>query len=324
MSKSIGNQAALLDVRDLKVHFPLAVKNTSVKAVDGVTFQIRQGQTIGIVGESGSGKSTTAMAVMRLLDITDGRIDLDGTPLSELQGEELRLFRSNFQMIFQDPYSSLDPRRRVGDIIREPLDRLDLGSEDERRERVAELLRRVGLRPEQASLFPHQFSGGQRQRICVARALASRPKLVICDEPVSALDVAIQAQILNLLMDLQQEFNLTYMFISHDLGVVQYMCDEVAVMYLGQIVEEADAASLFKDPQHPYTQALLHSAPSLDPDDRDLIALGGDIPSPINPPSCCRFHGRCAQKMTRCDTDAPNLYPTSAGTSRCFLHEPKK
>ena len=308
MSESISNQAALLDVRDLKVHFPLAEKNTSVKAVDGVTFQIRQGQTIGIVGESGSGKSTTAMAVMRLLDITDGQIDLDATPLSELQGEELRLFRSNFQMIFQDPFSSLDPRRRVGDIIREPLDRLDLGSEDERRERVAELLRRVGLRPEQASLFPHQFSGGQRQRICVARALASRPKLVICDEPVSALDVAIQAQILNLLMDLQQEFNLTYMFISHDLGVVQYMCDEVAVMYLGQIVEQADRVALFDKPLHPYTIALLSSVPTVDSSEAaQRRRLKGDPPSPINPPSGCRFHERCPFAEQRCRDESPTL-----------------
>ena len=298
----------LLEVKNLKVHFPLAASHNSVKAVDGVSFQVKQGKTIGIVGESGSGKSTAAMAVMRLLKITDGEINLDGAALSTLEGEELRRFRSNFQMIFQDPFSSLDPRRRVGEIIREPLDRLDIDSEQDRRARVAELLRRVGLRPEQAHLFPHQFSGGQRQRICVARALASRPKLVICDEPVSALDVAIQAQILNLLSDLQQEFNLTYMFISHDLGVVQYMCDEVAVMYLGQIAEQADRIELFDKPLHPYTIALLSSVPSVDSGEAaKRLRLEGDPPSPINPPSGCRFHERCPFAEARCHNEEPQL-----------------
>lgn len=314
MNVPVNSETPLLDVRNLKVHFPSLEKNNSVKAVDGVTFHVNRGKTLGIVGESGSGKSTTAMAVMRLLDITAGQIDLDGAPLSTLQGEELRRFRSRFQMIFQDPFSSLDPRRRVGNIIREPLDRLDIGSEAERCERVAELLRRVGLRPEQASLFPHQFSGGQRQRICVARALASRPKLVICDEPVSALDVAIQAQILNLLMDLQREFNLTYLFISHDLGVVQYMCDEVAVMYLGQIVERADRQALFEKPLHPYTIALLSAVPTVYSSDVAVRRrLEGDPPSPFNPPSGCRFHERCPFAEQRCRTELPTLRAVTQG-----------
>jgi peptide/nickel transport system ATP-binding protein len=311
MSSPQAPNSSLLSATGLKVHFPLGGRHGKVvRAADGVSFAVQEGTTFGIVGESGSGKSTTAMAIMRLLFITEGEVSLDGTLLSSLAGEELRRFRRNFQIIFQDPYSSLDPRRRVGDIVREPLDRLAIDSPRQRRQQVADVLRRVGLRPEQANLFPHQFSGGQRQRVCIARALASRPRLVVCDEPVSALNVAIQAQILNLLIDLQQEFGLTYLFISHDLGVVHYMCDEIGVMYLGQIVEQAGRFSLFDKPLHPYTVALLSAVPSVDAVDGERARqrrLKGDPPSPIDPPSGCRFHGRCPFAEQRCRNEIPEL-----------------
>lgn len=306
----------LLQVEDLKVHFNLPrahpfAERAVVHAVDGVSFNIRRGTTFGIVGESGSGKSTTALAVMRLVDITDGGIQLGDIELSALKGDALRAARRRVQIIFQDPYSSLNPRTRAGDIVREPLDLMDVGQPAERATRVGELFAQVGLRPEQQNLFPHQFSGGQRQRIGVARALATTPDLVVCDEPVSALDVAIQAQILNLLQDLQNKLGLTYLFISHDLGVVQYICDEVAVMYLGLIVEQADRISLFKQPLHPYTWALLSAVPSARARDarerRQRIRLVGDPPSPINPPTGCRFAGRCPFASPRCSTDPPPL-----------------
>lgn len=307
--------SALLQVDDLKVHFRLPRASwlgarPVVHAVDGVSFSVPKGSTFGIVGESGSGKSTTALGVMRLVDITSGSVTLGDTELSGLQGEELRLARRRFQIIFQDPYSSLNPRERAGDIVKEPLDLMDVGAPDERRQRVAELFAQVGLRPEQQNLFPHQFSGGQRQRIGVARALATNPELVICDEPVSALDVAIQAQILNLLQRLQDELDLTYLFISHDLGVVQYICDEIAVMYLGLIVEQADRISLFKQPLHPYTWALLSAVPSArirHQRGESRVRLAGDPPSPIDPPSGCRFAGRCPFAESRCHAETPVL-----------------
>jgi peptide/nickel transport system ATP-binding protein len=242
--------------------------------------------------------------------LTSGDITFEGTKLSTLAGTGLRNFRRNLQIIFQDPYSSLDPRRRAGNIVREPLDRMAIGTKKERAEWITELFRRVGLRPEQAQLFPHQFSGGQRQRIGIARALSSRPKLIVCDEPVSALDVAIQAQILNLLMELQKEFGLTYLFISHDLGVIKYMCDDISVMYLGRIMEEADRIALFTQPQHPYTKALLSAVPSVESVKhgiKERIKLEGDPPSPISPPSGCAFHTRCAYTVSRCRRETPQL-----------------
>ena len=305
----------LLDVRDLKVHFPLPRRHmmaqpSQVHAVDGVSFRIKRGTTFGLVGESGSGKTTTALAVMRLVPVTSGSMRLGDADLATVEGGELRSLRRRMQIIFQDPYSSLNPRTRAGGIVREPLDLMDIGEPAERDERVAEIFKNVGLRPEQQALFPHQFSGGQRQRIGVARALATNPDLIVCDEPVSALDVAIQAQILNLLLKLQREFGLTYLFISHDLGVVQYVCDEIAVMYLGQIVEQADRLTLFKEPLHPYTHALLSAVPSADPalrGERDRVKLEGDPPSPIDPPPGCRFAARCPFAEPLCVEETPIL-----------------
>lgn len=303
----------LLTVADLKVHFhmPSRADPTRVlRAVDGVSFDITAGKTFGIVGESGSGKSTTAMSVMRLASITHGTIDFNGQDISQLHGNALRQVRQHLQLIFQDPYSSLDPRRRINAIIREPLDRLGIGSKVEREQRVKELLHLVGLRPDQAMLYPHQFSGGQRQRVNIARALATNPKLIVCDEPVSALDVAIQAQVLNLLKRLQGQLGLTYLFISHDLGVVQHMCDEIAVMFLGRIVERASRRDLFNAPQHPYTRTLLASVPSINnvgTTRRSSKPLLGEAPSPLKLPSGCPFQTRCSYTSAKCGTDIPVL-----------------
>lgn len=305
----------LLRVDGLKVHFPLPRESffgqpSAVHAVDGVSFEVARGTTFGIVGESGSGKTTAALAIMRLVTITAGAINLAGDDLAHADGEALRALRRKVQIIFQDPYSSLNPRARAGAIVRESMDLMDIGDPSTRDDMVGELFAKVGLRPEQRALFPHQFSGGQRQRICVARALASRPDLVVCDEPVSALDVAIQAQILNLLRQLQSEFGLTYLFISHDLGVVQHICDEIAVMYLGQFVEQADRISLFKRPLHPYTWALISAVPSASPKRRKQsrrIQLEGDPPSPIDLPPGCRFAGRCPFAIERCHKVVPVL-----------------
>ena len=321
-----------LKVEELVVHFKtrrsLLGAASIVHAVDGVNFTIPAGTTLGIVGESGSGKSTTAMAIMQLLELTSGRITLGDVELSSLSREALRLERRNLQIIFQDPFSSLNPRKRAGEIVREPLDLMRIGENKTRAERVNELFTQVGLRPEQQALFPHQFSGGQRQRLGFARALSTTPGLIVCDEPVSALDVAIQAQILNLMSRLQSELGLTYLFISHDLGVVQHLCDEIAVMYLGQIVEQADRISLFGMPQHPYTQALLASVPSLHrrksaKDGSGLTRLVGDPPSPINPPPGCRFASRCPRKQARCVEEMPTLSGSlEQGTHRVACHFP--
>ncbi|MBL8571133.1 MAG: ATP-binding cassette domain-containing protein [Phreatobacter sp.] len=315
----------LLRVSDLKVHFPLPrphpfAPQRTVHAVDGVSFALPRRTTFGIVGESGSGKTTTALAVMQLITATSGSIELDGTDLTTLSGEPLRRARRRFQMIFQDPYSSLNPRTRVGDIVREPLDLMDVGAPAERADRVTELFRRVGLRPEQLALFPHQFSGGQRQRVGIARALASRPDLIVCDEPVSALDVAIQAQTLNLLVELQRDFGLSYLFISHDLRVVQYLCDQIAVMYLGRIVELTDRNSLFAQPLHPYTWALLSAVPGASSERRQRVRLQGDPPSPIMLPRGCRFAGRCPFAEDRCRREEPQLRQVAGGRSvACHL-----
>ena len=261
-----------------------------------------------IVGESGSGKTTLALAIARLVPVATGKIQMGDVDLLGLQGESLRTHRQHMQFIFQDPYSSLNPRLRAQDIVREPLDRLGIGSVESRNKRVQELFEQVGLRQDQLRLFPHQFSGGQRQRIGIARAIASRPNLVICDEPVSALDVGVQAQILNLLRRLQKDLNLTYLFISHDLGVVQHMCDSIAVMYMGKIVEQSDRESLFNNPQHPYTRTLLSAVPSADPNRRNRgrrITIYGDPPNPIDLPPGCRFASRCPLVEERCKTVDP-------------------
>jgi peptide/nickel transport system ATP-binding protein len=311
----------VLEVNDLKVHFPIGggligKPKAWVRAVDGISFSVPRGTTFGIVGESGSGKSTTALAVMRLVKHTAGEILLDGEDIGHAEGETLRRARKRFQMVFQDPYASLNPRKRAGDAVREALQLMQAGAPDTFDARVAELFAQTGLRPEQQMLFPHQFSGGQRQRIVLARALAANPELVVCDEPVSALDVAIQAQILNLMQRLQRELGLTYLFISHDLGVIRHMCDHVAVMYLGVIVEQAARESLFSRPLHPYTLALWSAAPSFDPKARargQRIRLQGDPPSPINIPSGCRFAGRCPFAQERCHQEAPMLREVMPG-----------
>jgi peptide/nickel transport system ATP-binding protein len=312
-TENLENEA--LRVEGLKVHFSVgrqffSKNETVVHAVDGVDFNIPAGKTFGIVGESGSGKTTTALAVMRLVPITEGRVTLGGSVISDLEKEELRAARRKFQIVFQDPYSSLDPRKRASEIVREPLDLMQIGTRAEREQRVSELFAQVGLRPEQQALFPHQFSGGQRQRLGLARALSTTPDLIVCDEPVSALDVAIQAQILNLMVKLQREMGLTYLFISHDLGVVQHICDEIAVMYLGQFVEQADRVSLFANPRHPYTKALLAAVPTVHGNKRDRknrVRLKGDPPSPINPPPGCRFASRCDMAEEYCREVAPEL-----------------
>lgn len=308
-------QSHLLSVRDLKVHFPLRKRDASgnrmvVHAVDGVSFDVPKGRTMAIVGESGSGKTSAALSVMRLAPVTSGTITFNGTDITALEGRELRRMRRGWQLIFQDPYSSLNPRQRAGDIIRSPLDLMDIGTNQSRRERVDELMALVGLRPDQRDLFPHQFSGGQRQRLNIARALASDPELVVCDEPVSALDVAIQAQILNLLREIQNTSDRSFLFISHDMAVVQYVCDDIAVMYLGQFVEVASRVDFFTRPLHPYSVALLSAVPTVK-GGRDKAAsrirLQGDPPSPIQPPPGCRFAGRCPVAQPVCHEKPPAL-----------------
>ena len=315
MSDAVIETGTLLQMRDVEVCFflkrsGLFAKPPLLRAVDGVSLSVRKGQTMGIVGESGSGKTTLVLAVARLVQVTGGQIDMNGVDLLGLSGEALRNERHNMQFIFQDPYSSLNPRLRAEKIVREPLDRLNIGSTRSRDDRVRELFEQVGLRRDQLRLFPHQFSGGQRQRIGIARAIASNPSLVICDEPVSALDVGVQAQILNLLRRLQEQLGLTYVFISHDLGVIQHMCDDIAVMYMGKIVEQADRESLFNDPKHPYTRALLSAVPSADPNRRNRErrnTIAGDPPNPINLPPGCRFASRCSLVEERCRVDTPQL-----------------
>ena len=317
----------LLDVRGLSVRFAMPRKSMFgqrpvLHAVRDVSFSLRTGRTLGLVGESGSGKTTAAMAAIRLAAAQSGSVLFDGVDLLKLDAEAMRQRRRHLQVIFQDPYSSLNPRERVGAIVREPLDLMmpELSGSD-REERVRELFRLVGLRPDQMALFPHQFSGGQRQRVSIARALATNPRLIVCDEPVSALDVAIQAQILNLLRRLQDDYGLSYLFISHDLGVVQFICDDIAVMYLGQIVEFADRPTLFSRPRHPYTAALLSAAPSLARrKSAGYIregAVKGDPPSPLNIPTGCAFASRCPRSQPRCCAERPVLSHDIDGSVAC-------
>lgn len=311
--------SALLEVKNLKKYFPISgggVVNKTVgyvKAVDDVSFEIQEGETLGLVGESGCGKSTTGRSIIRLLEPTGGEVFFQNKKLADLKGNELRQMRRDLQIVFQDPYASLNPRKTIGATLEEPL--LIQGvPKEERRKRVLELLQIVGLTEFHAGSYPHEFSGGQRQRIGIARALITKPKLVVADEPVSALDVSIQSQILNLMKDLQEQFKLTYLFISHDLSVVRHVSDRVGVMYLGRMAEIAPKAELYSNPQHPYTQALLSAAPHLNPRERpDRIILTGDIPSPSNPPSGCAFHTRCHHCMDICKTTRPELKETTPG-----------
>ncbi|MBI4198955.1 MAG: ATP-binding cassette domain-containing protein [Chloroflexi bacterium] len=311
----------LVDIRHLKMYFPVRSgvliqrKVADIKAVDDVSFVVRRGETLGLVGESGCGKTTTGRCILRLYEPTSGEVVFEGTDLIKLRAGEVRKFRRRMQMIFQDPYSSLNPRQTAGSIIGEPLIVHKLvKNKAEYREQVAELLNVVNLNPYMANRYPHEFSGGQRQRIGVARALAVRPSLIVCDEPVSALDVSIQAQIINLLEDLQQEFNLTYLFIAHDLSVVRHISDRIAVMYLGKIVELADRAELYENPLHPYTKALLSAVPIPDPvieAQRERIILTGDVPSPLNPPAGCVFHTRCPIAIPECSQAIPEFREVS-------------
>jgi len=314
------SDGALVEAENLKVHFPITAglfQRTvgAVRAVDDVTFDIRRGETLGLVGESGCGKSTTGRALIRLRDATDGVVRFDGVDLFSLSREKLRKMRRRMQIIFQDPYSSLNPRMTVGSIISEPIETHDLARGKEKNERVRELLALVGLNPRYTNRYPHEFSGGQRQRIGVARALAVEPEFIVCDEPISALDVSIQAQVLNLLVDLRKQFSLTYLFIAHDLSVVRHISDRVGVMYLGKLVELGPPLAIYETPAHPYTRALLSAVPIPDPKAerrRKRVILTGDVPSPANPPPGCRFHTRCwlYEKLGRpenCRTEDPEL-----------------
>jgi oligopeptide/dipeptide ABC transporter ATP-binding protein len=313
----------LVRVRALVKHFPVEGSDDVVRAVDGVTFEIMPGETLGLVGESGCGKSTVGRCLLRLIEPTAGEITFEGRDVIALHGGELRRLRREMQIIFQDPYASLNPRLSVGDIVGEPLKIHGLGSLEERRTRTAELLRKVGLDPDYMNRYPHEFSGGQRQRIGIARALALNPKLIVADEPVSALDVSVQAQVVNLLEDLQQEFGLTYLFISHGLAVVEHISTRVAVMYLGRIVEVASAVELYSEPLHPYTRALLSAIPIPDPRrKRERIILTGDVPTPINPPSGCRFRTRCPMAIERCAEVDPDLREVSPGHTVACIRVP--
>jgi oligopeptide/dipeptide ABC transporter ATP-binding protein len=318
----------LLVVEELQKYFPVTrglifqKEVGQVKAVDGVNFTLEKGETLGVVGESGCGKSTMARCIARLLEPTGGKIVFDGRDITHLDRNAMRPIRRDMMMVFQDPYASLNARMRVGPIVGEPLEVHGIGSEHDRKRRVQELLEIVGLNPEHYNRFPHEFSGGQRQRIGIARALAINPKLIICDEPVSALDVSVQAQILNLLKDLQQDFDLTYIFIAHDLNVVRHVSDRVMVMYLGKPVETGSKRELYGEPKHPYSGALLSAVPIADPKlgrARKQIVLEGDVPSPLNPPEACRFHPRCPRFVDgKCNVEEPELTPVPGADDHAY------
>lgn len=304
----------ILKVDNLKKYFPIqsalpfSKVKQHVKAVDGVSFEVYRGETLGIVGESGCGKSTLARLINQLIRPSEGSVEFKGEDLATMGAEEIRTSRKSIQMVFQNPYASLDPRKTVEQSIIEPLVIHNIGTKQSRKKRMEELLETVGLSSYHAERYPHEFSGGQRQRINIARALALNPDVIICDEPVSALDVSIQAQVINLLKELQKSFGLTYLFISHDLNVVRYMCDRIAVMYLGKIVEMGTFQDIYENPQHPYTKALLSAIPKESPfETKERILLKGDVPSPVNPPSGCHFHQRCPYAVEQCKTNAPQL-----------------
>ena len=330
MSESSNTHQQLVEVRGLKMWFPimrgiLQKHVADVKAVDGLNFDVFQGETLGLVGESGCGKSTTGRAILQLYKPTAGSVLFEGADLVALKGEDLRKMRRRMQMIFQDPYASLNPRMTVGSIVAEPLEVHNIGTKAERVERVRELLKVVGLNPYFINRYPHEFSGGQRQRIGVARALAVNPAFIVCDEPISALDVSIQAQVINLLEDLQEQFGLTYLFIAHDLSVVRHISNRIAVMYLGKIMELADRDELYRNPMHPYTQALLSAVPIPDPvieEKRQRIILEGDVPSPVNPPQGCNFSTRCPKALAMCSEQEPEFRDYGSGHwAACWLHQ---
>ena len=331
MDADVTHGAPLLEVRQLKKYFPVrsglfSKVSAWVKAVDDVSFAIRHRETFGLVGESGCGKTTVGRTILRLMEPTGGAVTFEGDNVFAMDSQTLRATRRRMQIVFQDPYSSLNPRMTVGSIVGEPLLVHKLAKGHARTDRVYQLLDRVGLRPEHAGRYPHEFSGGQRQRIGIARALALNPKFIVCDEAVSALDVSIQAQIINLLKDLQEDYHLAYLFITHDLNVVRYIADRIAVMYLGKLAEVAPSETLFSNPKHPYTQALLSANPLPDPTvQRERILLSGDVPTPLNPPSGCRFHTRCPQAVDHCTTTAPPLIqigkPEDHHVVWCHLYE---
>jgi peptide/nickel transport system ATP-binding protein len=327
-SLAMSKARPLLEVTDLVKNYPirsgvLGRRVSTVHAVDGVSFSLGIGETLGLVGESGCGKSTVARSVLRLVEPTSGGIRIDGKDITHLSKTELRPIRRSLQIVFQDPFASLNPRMTAGDAVGEPLIVHGVASGSEKQARVAKLFEQVGLRPDQMKNYPHQFSGGQRQRVCIARALALGPRLIVCDEPVSALDVSIQAQVINLLIDLQREHGFSYLFIAHDLAVVAHISHRVAAMYLGRIVEIADKGELFSNPRHPYTQALLASVPVADPRSKRLKPLvDGDVPSPVNPPSGCAFHTRCRNAIDRCKVERPQLRDVGEGHQvACLLNE---
>ncbi|HZS82480.1 MAG TPA: dipeptide ABC transporter ATP-binding protein [Stellaceae bacterium] len=327
-SRGNGGGAPLLEVEELKKHYPIRKGLLStvvghVLAVDGISFTIGEGETLGLVGESGCGKSTAGKAILKLIEPTAGSVKVRGKRIDKLSRAEMRPYRRQLQVVFQDPYSSLNPRMTVGDIVAEPLRNYGVENGRALEDRVAALLLKVGLRQEAMRRYPHEFSGGQRQRIGIARALALQPDLIVCDEPVSALDVSVQAQVINLLMDLQKEFGLSYLFVAHDLAVVEHISHRIAVMYLGKIVELTDKRSLFATPLHPYTEALLSAVPLPDPEaKRERIILKGDVPSPINPPAGCRFHTRCPYAVARCSKEEPAMREVRPGHFvACHLRE---
>ncbi len=325
--KFVHNDENILEVNHLKKYFPikgsLGTQKGAVKAVDDVSFSIKRGTTMGLVGESGCGKSTTGRTILRLIDKTDGEVLFNGVDVNKLSKKELRALRTKMQIIFQDPYSSLSPRLPIGEIIGEAVREHGLVSKEEFDDYVTKVMLSCGLQPYHKDRYPHEFSGGQRQRICIARAIALNPDFIVCDEPVSALDVSIQAQVINLLKDLQEERNLTYLFISHDLSVVEHISDTVGVMYLGGLVETGETDDIFKNPLHPYTKALFSAIPMPDPDIKtDRIILEGSIPSPANPPSGCKFHTRCSECMEICKKEAPVEKDMGNGHMvRCHLYD---